>query len=61
MGDDVEEYLQNKDLDMAKEDLGEMIDQIEGCIKRGGFDNEDVLYLIKMWSKANVRARPYLA
>jgi len=56
MGDDVEEYLQNKDLDMAKEDLGEMIDQIEGCIKRGGFDNEDVLYLIKMWSKANVRA-----
>jgi len=56
MGDDVDEYLKNKDLDAAKDDLGEMIDQIEGCFKRGGFDNDDVLYLIKMWSKANVRA-----
>lgn len=56
MGDDVDEYLKDKDLYRAKEDIGEMIDQIEGCLKRGGFDNDDVIYLIKMWAKANVRA-----
>jgi hypothetical protein len=56
MGDGVDEYLKLKDLDMAKADLEEMIDHLESCIKRGGFENDDIIFLIKMWSKANVRA-----
>jgi hypothetical protein len=52
MGDG--DYISYKNLDLAVEDLGEMIDTLDGYIKRGGIDNNGVIYLIKAWSKVNI-------
>jgi hypothetical protein len=51
MGD----YKEYKDLDLALQDLDELIDTLDAYMKqRGGFDNDSVIYLIKAWSKVNI-------
>jgi hypothetical protein len=40
-----------KNIDIATEDLDELIDQLETNIKNGGFNNDNVIWLIKAWTK----------
>jgi len=48
------DFANYKNLDLAVADLDEMIDTLDGFMKRGGFDNDCVIYLIKAWSKVNI-------
>jgi hypothetical protein len=43
-----------KNLDVAIEDLDELIETLHGYMKGGGFDNDAVIHLIKAWSKVNL-------
>jgi len=43
-----------KNLALALTDLDELIDTLDGYIKRSGFDNDGVMYLIKGWAKVNI-------
>jgi hypothetical protein len=40
----------------ATEDLDELIDVLEADIKKGGFENDDVIWMIKVWTKVTILA-----
>jgi hypothetical protein len=50
MGD----YINYTNIDIANQDLGELIDTLDVYMKRRNFDNDSVIYLIKAWSKVNI-------
>ena len=45
-----------KNLDVAQMALGELIDDLEGSMKGGGFDNAAVIDLIEKWTLVNLFA-----
>jgi len=40
----------------AAEDLDELIDVLEADMKKGGFENDDVIWLIEVWTKVTILA-----
>lgn len=45
-----------KNIDVAIEDLDELIEVLEADIKQGGFDNDGVIWMIKVWTKVTILA-----
>ena len=45
-----------KNIDVAIEDLDELIEVLKAEIKQGGFENDDVIWLIKVWTKVTILA-----
>jgi hypothetical protein len=44
-----------KNIDVAVLDLDELIERLDYFIKKGGFDNDAVVWLIKVWTKVVIR------
>lgn len=43
-------------LTAATEDLDELIEVLQADIKKGGFDNDDVIWMIEVWTKVTILA-----
>ena len=43
-------------IDVANEDLDELIEGIQAHIKTGGFDNDFVIWMIKVWTRVTILA-----
>jgi hypothetical protein len=48
--------MPEKNLDLAGDGLNQLVEGVEACMNGGGFNNKNVIWMIKAWTEVNLLA-----